>query len=624
MKTPELSSGLKRYEGPPKVIVSAPAVETLLAKDRSNSPWPEEIKKNPELEAQAKERRELLSALDTAFDAWPLQSDVRQAVESGRLSTEKAAEIYEKLTDFITEEKANARIMLYLPFEAIPPKDWRPESEVLADSIEGFRKIYLSKWNELLKEEDSRKNFHDGDTTRREDETWDFPRVVKAAHFIPNLIEKGYMDFAKARKMLEDSTDSVLRQSIADTFSYMNEKGLISEADLKSMEESEDSLVRNMSKILIAEKAEDSSIVEIPESVDKDWLMNLEEATPEDVSGVDGLRAKWEERRAMQGATEKNSVKISVALENGSISEKDIEEALSGSPDVFRIISIIRGLRERIEKAPSEYGKFAPTLIRLWETGVPEVCDELESLWSRLVNAGIIDRSRIESRGINIGTFENDFSPTTSLAKEDIGSVGKASSGIESNEGFKEFLYPASIVYGSKIKGYAERGADKDIAVFVKPGHDLKERAKIQEMIKETYGAAAMEFWLEEKSGGLRVKDFSEPDNQMGDSTLTPVLFEGVWAGNDGAIRELHEKLLAVYMKDDNETKREVWLGQMERDTLQYRLMHRGYNRFYPEVRPETKHGNDMDMDSAFWDPGYRRLATKLFVKKVFLPKLEK
>jgi hypothetical protein len=58
-------------------------------------------------------------------------------------------------------------------------------------------------------------------------------------------------------------------------------------------------------------------------------------------------------------------------------------------------------------------------------------------------------------------------------------------------------------------------------------------------------------------------------------------------------------------------------------DNLQYRLMHKGYDIFKPSKRiAGSEHSALIDWNSAFWDEGYRRIATLGFLSKVFLPDL--
>lgn len=138
-----------------------------------------------------------------------------------------------------------------------------------------------------------------------------------------------------------------------------------------------------------------------------------------------------------------------------------------------------------------------------------------------------------------------------------------------------------------------------------------------------------MEFWLEADGDELSIQNFENPDSSLGDSSLPHPLL-GAWCGDRGAIEELYKKLMPGYLYSkgktiDGEAARHLWLKQMEHNTLQYRLMHKGYQRFFPEQGGiHTAHSDEIDGDSTFYDSGYRRLATKLFLDRVFLPQLEK
>ena len=137
-----------------------------------------------------------------------------------------------------------------------------------------------------------------------------------------------------------------------------------------------------------------------------------------------------------------------------------------------------------------------------------------------------------------------------------------------------------------------------------------------------------VEFWLEEKENQLKIIDFTESDVTLGKSYWAHILFGAAWKGNKDIMRELREKLLAPYMYDTGKViherdARSLYLEEIERDTLQYRLMHKGYERFFPPCGGiHTPHSDEIDGNSMFWDSGYRQLATKLFASRVFLPKI--
>jgi len=199
---------------------------------------------------------------------------------------------------------------------------------------------------------------------------------------------------------------------------------------------------------------------------------------------------------------------------------------------------------------------------------------------------------------------------------------------IVTDSDLKKYLMPVIILFGSRIKGYGTQSADLDIAVFVRPDIPFEDRPNMQKHLKkilsgEKIQGKALEFWLTHEGSVLRIQDFPDADAALGDSTLTHVLFGGVWCGMKESSHELHEKLLVPYLYATDQKKRKVWLEEIERDTLQYRLMHKGYERFFPKQGGMCTQNPDMiDSKSMFWDSGYRRLATKLFIKKVFLPQL--
>ena len=207
-------------------------------------------------------------------------------------------------------------------------------------------------------------------------------------------------------------------------------------------------------------------------------------------------------------------------------------------------------------------------------------------------------------------------------------------SSIKSNSELSQLIYPVVLVFGSRLNGYGSQGADIDISVFVKPEMSFSNRAKLQSLLRKTFahekvrGDEIIEFWLEEKEGKLLVRDFTEQDVSLGQSYWTHILFGGAWEGDKDAINELCEKLLVSYMCDTGEIikgrdARSLYIEDIEQSTLQYRLMHKGYERFFPPHGGiHTPHVDEIDSESMFWDSGYRQLATRLFVSRVFLPKI--
>jgi hypothetical protein len=192
------------------------------------------------------------------------------------------------------------------------------------------------------------------------------------------------------------------------------------------------------------------------------------------------------------------------------------------------------------------------------------------------------------------------------------------------------------LIYGSRLKGYARLNADLDITVFVKPGVDFASRdqfiGKVNALFKDKVGAGkVVEFWLEADGDRLKVRENLHSllhSPVLASRDWAHVLLQGVWYGDDNG-RDLISQVMCEYLlpnergEDEYQLDRAVWVRELERDVLQYRLMHRGYDKYMPSRRDaKYQKSQGIDGDSAFYDAGYRRLATLLYLKRVFLPDL--
>lgn len=174
-----------------QLVVIPPAIESLLAIDTENSLWPVELQKDPAIIAQTKMRRNLFAKLDALFRQIPrATTEVSEAVDSGEIDLEIVTEIYELLTGFLDADPRHKRLILYLPLELIPDRTWQPPSHELAVSTNRFIDSYMMRWHELLEENDVRANFSDGDILEPELSPRGPNMVCKAAHLIPQLVQK--------------------------------------------------------------------------------------------------------------------------------------------------------------------------------------------------------------------------------------------------------------------------------------------------------------------------------------------------------------------------------------------------------------------------------------------------
>jgi predicted nucleotidyltransferase len=464
-------------------------------------------------------------------------------------------------------------------------------------------------------------------------------------------MQKGLISFAEVIALAEDNSDKIKRDSILDAVPVLADLNLLTPADLEKLSDSDNNLVRNLA-VIIKDDIRLANL-EKPESAvthDKKWLRNLTTEIESDLNNVEKIyqeqkslppaRASWEKQRNTKNVLEKYAVEISTGLIDGSLLFSDLEKfSLANPTENYNLISIY-SLRQTAEKLAAidlkqaqEFAATSEALMRkLWESNIPEIQVALESTWLRWAAAGIINQDYLDQFEIKAPRLDTPFS-LDQINTSELKELAKITKKIETDPKLAKLLYPVSIVYGSRIKGYGTKLADIDLAVFAKPNNDAVSHSEVQKILTELLqhekiGGRALEFRLVEKDDKLEIEDLTSLDKSVGNSAFSHVLFGGAWCGQPEAIKELYEKLMTGYLhskdkKIESYDARQLWLREMERDTLQYRLMHKGYTHFKPEQgRLQTKNSKAIDAESTFWDPGYRRMATKLFIEKVFIPQL--
>lgn len=252
------------------------------------------------------------------------------------------------------------------------------------------------------------------------------------------------------------------------------------------------------------------------------------------------------------------------------------------------------------------------------------------SHWQKL---GLLDESYLTRFGITVPDLSLPFSiDLEELVKTDFADLILLTQKISYHPVLSSRLYPLLLTFGSRIKGYAGLKTDLDFAIFFRPNTQLKDRQETLDLLNQLSpqrgNMDALEFWLEDKDGKLHFKSsYNNIGNMVGESQVH-FLLGGVWVNTTSEFDQLYQLILAQYLDlsrfgDDKEEQRSKLLGQMELDVLQFRLMHKGYKRFYPNKKTtEALYDQAIDWESDFWDPGYRRVASQLFVSRVFLPDL--
>lgn len=214
------------------IRVVPPPVELLLQVDQIDAIWPRDIAENETFRRQIEARRIMIERLDSIISRLPRPDISLQDAVSRKLVTEtQVAELFDSLSDLLSDNDY-ARAALYIPFEFLPNANWNPDSEGLKRAAERFRTTYMTAWNSLLTSHDVRANFVNGDILDAESRVADLPRVVKAAHLIPKLVESSLLKTEDVLALLESSHDEILNQSIADACLVLADLGFLKKEDL--------------------------------------------------------------------------------------------------------------------------------------------------------------------------------------------------------------------------------------------------------------------------------------------------------------------------------------------------------------------------------------------------------
>jgi len=608
-----------------------PAVESLIDSQKAAEVWPEKIAKNPEFIEQVKEREKINQAVDAVFDKIPKPDmELEEAVEKGYVTTEEAQKFYDAMGSML-DSKEYKRLALYLPFEVLPQKG-------AGQSADNFRKSYMKAWRGLLTVHDVRANFVDGDVLETDKRKEELPRVVKAAHLIPKLAEKDLLTVKNAISLIEKSNDDVLRQSVADTLPVLFDMGKLSEKDLKEMEKSDDQLVRAMSKIIAASKSKEQNqenakptFLSIKNTLEKEF----EKIESDDYADATDKRKKWLIEKKKQEAVQFCGSEIANAVGAGTFEDSEIKNFFIPEASPTSQQALANGIRKSIEnatktdkqKAGELYAKYKIVLHEILKSDNQNSQSETSKAFRRLKQLGFVSQQELDELGIVVPRLAGPFSENMPQMTDEISEIQKMSQTAELDPELSRYIFPVALGFGSKLKGYGEKKSDTDVAVFVKPGINPDARPYLQSMLKQNFhsgnvGQEIVEFWLNNNGQNLDIKNLPGNDPTLGEASWTHVLFGATWQGNQEAIQQLREKVLIPYFY--NKDNRAAYLEEMERDALQYRLLHKGYEKFFPEYGGiHTEHSDEIDGESVFYDSGYRQLATRLFCQKVFLPKIK-
>lgn len=618
-----------------------PLIHSILYEEYENECIPGEIKTSTAAKRQSTERLELVEQLNVIFkpQVSPILT-IPTRIHTGDITIEFAIHFYQNLIEFLDSEPYNKRLILYLSFELLPELTWRSSSKRLNEVIFDFVQVYIKNWKLLIYEYDLEADFIDGDLLDNLHIKGLSPRVSKACHLIPILVEKGLLSVQKdVLEVIKKSDNPIIRNSTADALTALARLGLLSKTDIQSMKRSSDGLIQNMAMII-----ENMSLEEKRLDIDKEdlftFLANMErelQKEPEshfhDGSIKNEKRIAWEKTRNAEKMIDIYAGKLSTYyLATYTIDIPEIIDLIkSDSSDYYKavIVTAIRNFCVELSIANLHQSIVVANMVlrefkKIYKTAPDYTRESIEVTFNHWANCKLITNKRhIDSRRLERRILDSDIE-----AISDVEKLKKFTKVVLHSEQLSTLIFPVTILYGSKVKGYAKsKTADSDIAIFVKPGITLEQRTLIQDLVTKALQDSGLslqpiEFWLDQKNDCLEIHNFDFFDNLLGDSSLVHVLFNGIWIGSSKVMSEISQKIIPPYLKVSDD--RNTWLKELERTVLQYRLMHKGYSRFYPRVSGIiTKEFSDIRGDSTFWDTNFRRLATKLFLSNVYIPLLE-
>jgi len=589
----EHTSGGER-DKPKGLLMTQPASELFQHVPDVIRLWPQEATQNPSFLQYIDAHTDHIRAFQEIDSSLPNPTlDLETALNEGLISSEHLQSLYLNLSEMLVD-KDTERLVLYVPFEFLPSSSWAPTDPSLSTAVDTFKSSYLQAWQKQLLVHDVRANFADGDVLESSQRTADLPRVVKAAHLIPELLSRGIITSDTVQTIFESTDDALLKKSIADALNI----------PLKN-EYSQDSLNPNIIEPRVT-----------PTQRRQEWLD--QKSTEESVLAYGKQLSQY----ILDTLRITGDVPPISFEKTSEIGQQILAEGIQ--------VSIEQASRNRSVDAMTLFESFKADIIN--EIQLQDnnpVKERLSQLLRRVHKLGLMDEAELTELGIAIPALSGDLRENLARIPELTAQLKELTKLIEEDPELSALIYPFISVGGSRLKGYGTQSSDIDISIFVRPETNLDQKDTMRTLLQKHLDTTNIlddptEFWLETKDDILHIKDVEDTQEITADHYWTHTLINNPFIGQAREITSVQKRLLPPYFESPitqkvGRSERALYLERIEQDLLQYRLMHKGYARHYPRVsEPRNK---AIDGDSMFWDSGYRRLATKLFIEKVFLPK---
>lgn len=588
-----------------------------------------EITENPKVVEEAKDRRFLFNRIEELFGKVSDEKmEISAAIKKELVDQEDLTEVYDHLNKFIKTDTNNARIILYLPFEILPNlKQTEDKSKELIKAEKSFGKTYKDSWFRLLYESEIRASFTNGDILKPGVKK---PECVrKAAHLIPEILDRGIIEPVDLINLLDLNDEDELLKSLTEGITVAIDGGFVDKVDSQRIQSAlkEKKVDFNFSKKTKKKKKDINLSLAL-----KEIELKYQKGSPY-ISNFSKNRIKWKKETEKEELIEQFVDQLVNKIDKKEMSLEDIILPLIKLKTIFKIGKKITS--KSFSEACEFVKRHQPLIQKQWESNSIGIKDIIVSGLSHWEKLRIVDKSVAKSLNIKIPDFSL-LSPINydEIISEKFGYLKDAAEKIKKHPLLSKFIYPLFLVYGSVAKGQDRPSTDHDVEIFLKENAPFKKRKEILKILSLEIPEISkvnelFEFWTKKNDGKINFRHIeNRPKTVASPSQHLHILLSGIWVGNGKDIKKLQGDILEKYLDlsrlgQDKDEARFSLLREVEADTLQFRLMHKGYKYFYPNKKEEgTKNSDLIDWDSDFWDPGFRRLATKLFLSKVFLPDL--
>lgn len=598
---------------PAELVALAPAVESFFDAREAALVWPRHIYTRPDFQSQIAAQQQLLHVTKTVLDTLPPGVTLRTGLENHLLSEETVCALLSQLADYLEAEPAHGRIVLYLPFALTSPL---PDgSPALAEANVRFQRAFRRAWLEQMKSHEVRANFVDGDVLETEKRTGDLPRVVKAAHLIPGLLDSHHLSLEELVNSVMTGGDDFTQTCIRDVVNKMWVQRLYVKTGVKTLPPA------------LATHPELGEANDVPSlATIHTKLMTIAESVTED--GATPNRTKWLRQVAVERVIKETAHCLCKFLTDGTpLPKPEVLEATV----ILSYLEAIRMLMLQTGQLTADHRHWLTLVLK---TATDQTRSAVVKVYRHAFASGFIAEQVLTDAGIHFPALAGPFSKNLATFKPSVKDFHQMVTVITEDPFLASRVYPAVILFGSQLKGYGADTADADVAVFVRPGTLARDETEINRRLQQIFaddriGGSAVLFWLEGVSR-LRIVRNTLTHGGPGLPSFTHVLMGGAWVGEESSIRTLQHQLLPQYLlnptsTEDGKPVRERWLEEMERDSILYRLLHRGFERSYPVQSPYADATGDViDGQSAFYDPTFRQIATVLFLTRVFFPNLDR